>query len=838
MPYYPKKSLLVIGSLLSTYLHSLSGSSEILESFEKDIELLFDIYCYDCHGYGESKGGVTLDEFTPENIRDLDLWMRALKNTRAHIMPPIEEADGFVPNAKERQELLDWIKRTAFDIDPSNIDPGHLKVQRLNRTEYHNTILDLMGVDFDTVGTFPKDNSGEGFDNIGELLTLSPMLLEKYLDAATKIVDEAVPQKPRVLPEDKLVGSELVQLFSASTTEDDESEDHLQLTFYEPSIRTGTYLVEKAGKYQVAIELNPKSFSSFRGFDYNRCRFIIKIDGETKLDREFESITGKTFDFTFDYEWLPGEHEFSFEVIPLTSGFDKIRNLKMRIEQIAIRGPHAREHWIQPENYARFFPGTVPDDPAERSVYTREIIEDFTFKAFRRPADSYTIDHLVEIVDIASTQEGFTYEMAVGQAMVAILASPRFLYREEESLPSSSAGEHPLIDEYSLASRLSYFLWSTMPDEELFRLAKAGKLRENLDHQIDRMMKSKRSDAFIKNFAGQWLHARDIHSVTISNLDVWLRDNPNPEIAAANDAYRRVREIPENTRTPEQQETYARTRKIIRKLYDSDIPNLKWQQQQAMKTETEMYFEHIIRENRPITELLDSDYTFLNETLAEHYGIEGIEGKKMRKVTLEPGSPRGGVLTHGTLLAYTSNPTRTSPVKRGVFILENILGTPPAAPPPNIPSLEDVEADDIENLSLRDTLAIHREKKLCASCHNRMDPLGLALENFNAMGIWRDSELGQAIDSSGTLITGETFASIQEMKRILATDRKNDFYYCFTEKALTYALGRGLEYYDTETVDRLVRVLHENEGRPYALIEAIIHSIPFQKSRHPDYNES
>ncbi|MCZ6671895.1 MAG: DUF1588 domain-containing protein, partial [Verrucomicrobia bacterium] len=336
---------------------------------------------------------------------------------------------------------------------------------------------------------------------------------------------------------------------------------------------------------------------------------------------------------------------------------------------------------------------------------------------------------------------------------------------------------------------------------------------------------------------GQWLHARDIQSVNISSYDVWLREYADPDLIAAREEYQILREIPEFKRTPEEQEAYTRTRAIMVKSYSEDRPELKNDIKRSMKEETELYFEHIIREDRSLVELIDSDYTFLNEKLAKHYGIDGVEGSKMRKVTLDPDSPRGGVLTQGTVLAFTSNPTRTSPVKRGLFILENILGTPPAPPPPNIPALEDAASpEEIKTMTLRETLAIHREEPLCSSCHNRMDPLGLALENFNAMGIWRDAELNKPIETEGMLITGEKFSSIQEMKQILATEHKKDFYYCISEKLLTYALGRGLEYYDTETLDYLVDQLEKNEGRPSVLFMAIVKSVPFQKRRHHNYH--
>lgn len=824
---------LLIGLALIFPLASAEASTRVYKSFQSEVEPILDSYCYDCHGFGTSKGGVTLDEFSAETIGDHELWLRVLKNARAHVMPPQEE---FQPSVEERGRILSWIKTGPFGIDLENPDPGRLTVQRLNRIEYENTIRELMGIDFEADEAFPADDSGEGFDNIGDILTISPMLLEKYLDAASQIIGEAVPTQARILPEHRLEDEKLVDRFTPAAIEDDASDDDLQLSFYEPSARSATYDIKIPGTYQVAVKIKPVSFSSFNGFDYNRCRFTFKIDGQTKIEQEFEFISGKTFEYTFDYEWEPGEHAFSFEVEPLTSYPEKIKRLKMRVDRLAIRGPYEREHWIQPENYDRFFPGVVPEDQSARTEYTRDLLGRFATRAFRRPADKETIDQLTGLAESFAAQEGFTYEMGVSQAMVAILASPRFLFREEGTLPSPSKGAHPLIDEYALASRMSYFLWSSMPDDELFQLAEAGQLRKKLDEQIARMMADKRSDNFIKNFSGQWLHARDIESVNISSLDVYLRDHPNPEAEAARKAYNIVREIPEYNRTPEEQETYTRTRALMRTLYDQERPELKKPLQKAMRQETEMYFEHVIREDRSLAELLDSDYTFLNEPLAKHYNIEDVEGPKMRKVSLAPGSPRGGVLTQGTILAYTSNPTRTSPVKRGVFILENILGTPPAAPPPNIPSLEDAESSDSQRpLSLRESLELHREDKLCASCHNRMDPLGLALENFNAMGIWRDSELAQTIETDGKLITGESFSSIQEMKRILANERIMDFYYCFSEKLLTYALGRGMEYYDTATVDELVGTLKRNDGRPSAIISAVINSTPFQKRRHPHF---
>jgi len=830
------KQLPLISYLLfsSTFFFAalpLSGNKEIFSSFQKQIEPILDNYCYDCHGLGVSEGEVTLDEFSSNTIRDTDLWLRVFKNSRAHIMPPNEEAQ---PSANERELLASWIKIGPFGIDPKNPDPGKLTIQRLNRIEYHNTINDLLGIDFNTLDIFPADDSGEGFDNIGDVLTISPMLLEKYLDAANAIVADAVPTQALVMPEKKWNEEALVNLFSQALPVD-EDEDNLQLSFYEPSSRTAEIEIEAAGNYQLVVRIKPRSFSSFNGFDYNECEFTFKADGEILINQIFSYTSGRIHEFVFDRTWDVGTHHFTASVEPLTD-LEKVKKLKMEIEEIIIRGPYSPENSAPPKNYHIYFPGKVPTSRSKLKSYTRQLITNFATKAYRRPVDKATINKLASLAESISSQKGKTYEAGIAQAMVAILASPRFLFREEGLARKSRNETHAKIDEYSLASRLSYFLWSTMPDDELFDLAETGKLRKNLEPQIERMMSDKRFNNFIENFGGQWLHSRDIQGVNISDYDVWLRDYPNPVLRNARAEYKIVREIPENNRTAEEKETYRRTRAIVVASYDKERPDWSGALKRAMQQETEDYFQYIINEDRSLLELIDSDYTFLNQLLAKHYGIEGVKGAKTRKVQLPPGSPRGGILTQGTILAFTSNPTRTSPVKRGVFILENILGTPPAPPPPDIPALEDAASkEQLAAMSLRETLALHREEPLCSSCHNRMDPLGLALENFNAMGMWRDQELEMPIDSEGVLITGERFSNIQEMKHILATERKRDFYYCISEKLLTYALGRGTEYYDTETIDYLVNELEKNEGRPSALLMAIVKSAPFQKRRHPKF---
>jgi hypothetical protein len=825
-----------------------------LALFRQEIQPVLERYCYDCHGDGKDKGGVTLDGFEQASqLRDHTLWLRALKNVRAGIMPPADEAQ---PSAAEAEKLVQWIKREGLGLDPAVPDPGRVTVRRLNRVEYRNTVRELVGVDYDTQKEFPADDAGHGFDNIADVLTISPILLEKYLDAAQVVIAKAVPTQSRVVAEKSIAGRKFVTTKidatplevpvdavakdaapSASATSKGRpapsiAGESLDLSYYTPVTVTATHRVEIAGNYQVVVDLRSIERYVDNVFDLNRCRLVIAADGETLLDQEFVREGDRRYEFTFERSWTAGEHTLTFEIRPLAPAQPQIRLLRLRLNAVTVRGPLSPEHWVKPANYDRYFPREVPADLTERSAYRRELLEKFASRAFRRPAGEETVQRLADLAERVSSQGKNTFETGIAQAMVAVLASPRFIFREEETEPSLPGQVHPLVDEYALASRLSYFFWSSMPDEELFRLAREGKLRANLSGQVDRLLKDSRSREFVRNFPGQWLQARDIIDVPITATDVFLRENPNPAFEEARATFLRLVPIAPEKRTAEDAAAFDKARGIFREFNRQKRPQLTDELRAAMLQETEMTFAHVLQEDRSLLELLDSDYTFLNEDLAKHYGIEGVTGENLRKVTLPAGSPRGGVLTQGTVLAVTSNPTRTSPVKRGVLILDAILGTPPAPPPPNIPSLEDAApAAELKKMSLRETLALHAENPACYSCHSRMDPLGLALENFNAMGAWRNSEMGQPIQTAGRLITGESFADVRELKRVLATSRRRDFYYCISEKLLTYALGRGVEYYDVDTLDQLVVKLEAAGGRPSALLRGIVESAPFQQSR-------
>jgi len=794
--------------------------------YRREVEPLLQKYCVGCHAAGDGgakMGNVALGAGAHPSFDalrgDRALFRKVLENLRSGTMPPSEMPQ---PTAAERAVIERWVKGRVFRIDPANPDPGRVTVRRLNRAEYRNTVRDLIGVDYDTQTEFPPDDAGHGFDNLGDALTLSPLLMEKYLNAAQAIVTRAVPTAARVTPEIVLPGASFVPVGGAPAQAPAAAPavpvEYRALSYYEPATVTRTVRVEHPGDYQIVLDLSAHERYVDNQFDYNKCRLIFRADGRELLRREFNREGGKRFPFTFDVTgWAAGEHTFTFEVQPLTPDAEQIRTLTLRVNKVTLRGPEGQAALrVEPPNYRRFFPRPVPDGAAERRAYARELLGDFARRAFRRPVDDATRDRLAALAEGVYSRPGQTFEAGVAQGMVAVLASPRFLFREE-GVAAPAAGPYAAIDEHALASRLSYFLWSTMPDDELSRLADQGKLRANLTAQVERMLADPRSEALVRDFSGQWLQTRDIENVPVNPRAVLMR-----EIDPA---------APPPAPSPGAPPGQGGRRGGFRPRVNFDGAL-----RQDLRREADAYFGHVVREDRSVRELLNGNYTFLNERLAQFYGLEslGIKGEELRKVTLPADSPRGGVLTMGAVLAVTSNPTRTSPVKRGLFLLDNIVGAPAPPPPPGIPPLEDA-ATGIKDRkpTLREVLAAHRDKPECASCHKRLDPPGLALENFNALGLWRDKEFGQPIESAGTLVTGEKFKDVRDLKRILATARREDFYRCLTEKLLTYALGRGLEDYDVEAVDRIVQRLEQSDGRFSALLMGVVESAPFQKSRVP-----
>ncbi len=775
-----------VGAVLALSLcasRSYGAEGSAVARFQEEIQPLLIDYCYRCHAEGMSKGGVAFDEGGSDEalVKRRDLWWAVLKNVRAGIMPPAGKPQ---PAAKEVEVLADWIKHDVFGIDPKDPDPGRVTIRRLNRVEYHNTIRDLMGIEFKAEEEFPPDDTGYGFDNIGDVLSVSPLLLEKYFQAAESIVKAAVPTAARLTPERAYRGIEF------RGTEKSQNGDILP--FSKPAKVSRSLGTEFGGDYRLHLELAVKGPYKL---DPGRCTVVFKIDDRERLREAYNGLASKTFRYTIDEHLAAGDHQMSFELKPEEP---KAGAVDLRIVSVRVQGPMDAAHRVKPPNYGRFFPrDEAPASDPERRRYAREVLGRFAGRAYRRPVDDRTLDRLVAVADSFYRQPGKTFEEGTAQAMVGVLASPRFLFRVESVMPGRSNRPHAPIDEYALASRLSYFLWSTMPDDELFGLAERGCLRAELPRQVKRMLADPRGKALTQNFVGQWLEVRDLDGMYFNEGAILRREGIRLRGAAT--------------------ERNVLTRDVRR----------------AMRSETEMAFEYVAREDRSILEWVDCDYTFLNAKLAKHYGIPGVEGSEVRKVTLPKESPRGGVLTHGSVLAVTSNPARTSPVKRGQFILDNILGTPAPPPPPDIPALEASKKEFKDRTpTTRELMALHRSKPLCSACHSRMDPLGLALDNFNALGMWREAEEKQPIDASGRLITGESFHDVRDLKKILKERHRLDFYRCITEKLLTYALGRGLDYNDVETVDRIVGRLDREGGRFSVLLMGVIESASFQQRRN------
>lgn len=838
---------------------------EAFREFHTTVKPILEKHCYECHGEGAKKAGLAFDELTTKEhvLENPGLWLKVLKNTRSHVMPPPENP---APTTAEQQSLERWITTGAFALDPNQPDPGRVTIRRLNRTEYRNAIRDLLGVDFAVENALPPDDVGYGFDNIGDVLSISPMRMEKFIEAAMAAVEQGVPM-------DTVAMSQQMKL-PLDFLSDDGALNGDRLSFYRVNKVSHRFHAKVAGEYRIHIA--GKVDGQARP-DPQRVRVTVRSDGKDFFQQEYKWSDAEYYDDERVVRWEAGDHEVSFHTEPLLD-IQPERKMEYRILYVRVDGPLDRKLWEHPPGYKNFYSrDKPPTDVAERRAYAREVLAPFVNRAFRRPVAPEAIGRLVDLAERNYSLPGVPFEKGVAQAMIAVLASPEFLFHFEESQPVPLGQGVAAIDEYTLASRLSFTLWSSIPDEELLRVAGRGELRKNLRAQVQRMLASPKSKAFAENFSGQWLQSRAVLDTQINSADIMALETPPrlaapvvdataaaiaavavaadapviiPSPTAAAPASVPVANAPAADPAAPAGPTVASAAGAPaaagatpprpagagqRNRAPAIVPGtvLTPEIRLAMKQEAEAYFDHIVRENRSVLELLDSNYTFVNDKLAPVYGLPDITGPEMRKVTLPPDHPRGGVLTMGSVLTVTSNPTRTSPVKRGKWILENILGAPSAPPPPDIPALEDSK-DKVENKpspTQRELLALHRADALCASCHSRMDPLGLALENFNGFGRLRTQELGQPIDSSGELATGEKFSGVRDLKRALVDKHAVEFYRTITEKLLTYTLGRGLEYYDVPAVDRIVEQLEKDEGRFSTLLFGVLDSVPFQQRR-------
>lgn len=775
--------------LLSSFVLIAGGSraeevvsKELEIEFKKKIEPLLQDYCFDCHGDGADKGDFVLDEHesTEALLKDRLTWLRVWENVRTDLMPPSKEE--FQPTVEERKEIISWIEKEIFKLDPKNPDPGRVTIRRMNREEYQNTIADIVGVPFDANENFPADDTGFGFDTIGDVLTISPLLMEKYLSAAEEIANRALPEdagKPKPITIDAGTfrdrsGSQTARFMEAN----------------QKQIVTAKRRIEADGEYELEVAYTLQNEGGRPKSQTGKWQFF--VDGKKHSEIEINSDKSLRSRFVEKLQLPKGDHRFEFAIEPGNQGEGQgtagIRVDRFRLTRLGSEGA-----WeLYPDSYRRIFvDGLPPKEADKQKAYLRKIVGRFATRAFRRPPRQKLVDQITSLASTRIGEEGAQFVDGVRLAVTVVLTSPSFLYRSEVQAEPDNPGKVVSIDEYALASRLSYFLWSSAPDDELLKLAATGKLRENLRKQVDRMLKDPKGNRMVLNFVGQWLQARDVPG---KNIDV-----------------RRI--IRERDR--------RRANRVFNGSHRVD-----------MKRETEEFFRYVLSENRPLLELLDANYSFLNENLANFYGVPGVRGGHFRKVEFDQKvKGRGGILGQGTFLIVTSQSTRTSPVNRGLFVLDNILGTPAPPAPPDVPELEEVAKEFDRNATMRQLMEVHREKPLCASCHERMDPIGLALENFNAIGQWRDREDGKEIDSAGKLVTGEAFSNVMELKKILTTSRKEDFYRCLTEKLLTYALGRGVEYYDAPSVEAIIAQTVKQGGGLKDLVYAITESVPFQKRR-------
>ncbi|MFO0865799.1 MAG: DUF1592 domain-containing protein [Gemmataceae bacterium] len=684
------------------------------------------------------------------------------------------EADHFVSSL---ETLFDRYDRM---LPP---DPGRVTMRRLNRFEYRNTIRDLVGVDFDPSEDFPADDVGHGFDNIGDVLTVSPVHLERYLAAADTIMSRAILPVPPKSPV-----------------------RHMSSKYLEP-----------AGGKLPGVKFRPLTdgklhtpFASALGGEFVLQIRVYgnKVDGEMpKLvflcqDKELKTVdvkateekSAETIKVTFNHASGPMRCAVKL-VNPGSETKDakdgKEKEVKKRtafIEYIQLTGPSD----TRPESHRKLL---ACDPKADKAAQTQQVLKRFADHAYRRAATKQEVDRLIAITQ-KSEKAGDSWEAAVSIGMQAVLVSPKFLFRVElDDRPQTAQPKE--LDDYQLANRLSYFLWSSMPDDELFDLAAKKQLHKNIDKQVDRMLKDPKAEALVRAFPSQWLQLRPL-----------LNANPDPKLFPEADAKMRA----------------------------------------SMIRETELFFGAIVKEDRNILEMIDGNWTFMNERLARHYGIADTNGNRLyQKAKTKPGLPikgdefvkvtfadkeRGGILTQASFLTVTSNPTRTSPVKRGRWVLEQILGTPPPAPPPDAPPLP--ESKQTKG-TLRQRMEQHREDPACANCHARMDPIGFAFENFDAIGRFRWKDNDEAIDPSGVLPNGRTFKGPEELKQILK-EKKTLFARNVAEKLLTYGLGRGLELYDKRPVDRIVAALEKNDYRFSVLAAEIAKSEPFRLRRGKDTN--
>ncbi|MGC9951013.1 MAG: DUF1592 domain-containing protein [Bryobacteraceae bacterium] len=741
---------------------SLCAADAPSVDFDSAVKPVLSKTCALCHNDKLSSGGLNVKLLmAPGSIAAYrDGWETILDKLRAGEMPP----KGIPrPPEPQMQALIHYVEG-EFEKADRNIkpDPGHVTARRLNRSEYSNTIRDLLAVDFRAEKDFPTDDSGYGFDNIADVLTISPVLMERYMDAAEIIASRAMGADP--LPQKPL-----------------EAQYHAKdKTIRRPDVSTieASHRVEWDGDYTIRFGMPGE-----RAADAKPVTLGFWMDGTLMKTLPVETKPSKLvyFDPYSEAEvrmYLPsGDHVFRAgfiddDFVKTVSDKDAYNKKKNKfLDSIVFVGPFPTD--VERASRKKI----LICDPKSGPACVDKIVTALAHRAYRRPATRAEVASLLKFVALARSR-GETTEQGIQLAIEAMLVTPQFLFRIEHDPNPTDAQDVHRISDIELASRLSYFLWSSMPDDELQGLAEAGKLHDPavLDAQVKRLMADRRSAALAANFAGQWLEIR--------NLDVV---KPDPD----------------------------------------KFPEWGPELRDAMKTETRMFFEYVLREDRPLSDFIDAKYTFLNARLAKFYGIAGVTGPDFRRVELTTGQ-RGGLLSQASVLTVSSYPTRTSVVLRGKYVLNNILGSEIPPPPPDVPALDESAVGTL--MSLRQQMEKHRADPMCSTCHNKMDPLGFGLENYNAIGKWRTEDGKFPVDSSGTLPNGKSFKTPDEMRALLMAGLPQ-FSRCLTEKMLTYALGRGLHPYDRPTVNGINRDMAASGYHFQSLIFEIVHSAPFQMGR-------
>jgi hypothetical protein len=765
------------------------------------LRVLLDKYCVKCHNQRAKIGGLTLDDIDVHHLATgAETWEKVLRKLRTNRMPPVGNPK---PDDAERQRTVLWLDTSLDKVADALPNPGRASVHRLNRFEYSNAVRDLLALEIDAASLLPADQSGYGFDNIADVLAVSPGLMERYLIAADKMSRLAVGDAT-IRP-----AADTVRLPYLVLRQDERMSNDL------PAGSRGGVALEHNfpldGEYVLKLRMQRHG----QALDAK----IRGLDEENEIDVRLDGVRLKTFLIGGSLPPGPGqpplsrtdpvEGDSAYEVrffakagrrlvgismldrnwmaegvgpsrLPVASwGYatglrsaPEVGQIFAGLDQVDITGPFNGKTPDDTPSRRRLFV-CQPASTADENACAAKIISTFAHRAFRRPIRPDDVTDLMTAFQQGRAKGKF--DQGVQAVVKRVLADPEFLFRIERDPPGVPPGGPYHVSDLELASRLSFFLWSTIPDDILLHAAERGTLHTPIvfEHQVKRMLEDERADAWINNFFDQWLLIRNIRILR-----------------------------------PDE------------KLFPEFDENLR----EAFQKETELFLRSQVRENQSILELLTANYTFVNERLAKHYDIPNVYGSHFRRVTY-PDDRRAGLLGQGSVLTVTSYANRTSPVVRGKWLLENLLASPPPPPPPNVPPLKDTNPG--QAITLRDRMQVHRKNPVCANCHNNIDPLGLALENFDAIGKWRNDESGAVIDPTGAFPDGTKFDSPATFRRALLR-QPDEFATALTEKLLTYAIGRGVEYYDMPVVRRIVKEAAKNDYRWSSLIMAIVKSRPFQ----------